>query len=121
MSNEVTIIIQAKPNLSEAIAKNWAMFLAEVAGNLQTELAWKEICSGIDDIYGNNVKLDKEKRRIKIHFPNIRWYGSNSGEKPDSYMALFHKVKRYEDYIDAIYLRIGEDREDMEEKYYGEG
>ena len=121
MSNEVIIIIQAKPNLSEAIAKNWAMFLAEVAGNLQTELAWKEICSGIDDIYGNNVKLDKEKRRIKIHFPNIRWYGSNSGEKPDSYMALFHKVKRYEDYIDAIYLRIGEDREDMEEKYYGEG
>jgi len=121
MSNEVTIIIQAKPNLSEAIAKNWDMFLEEVAGNLQTELAWKEICSGIDDIYGNNVKLDKEKRRIKIHFPNIRWYGSNSGEKPDSYMALFHKVKRYEDYIDAIYLRIGEDREDMEEKYYGEG
>ena len=57
MSNEVTIIIQAKPNLSEAIAKNWDMFLEEVAGNLQTELAWKEICSGIDDIYGNNVKL----------------------------------------------------------------
>ena len=61
MSNEVIIIIQAKPNLSEAVAENWDMFLAEVAGNLQTELAWKEICSGIDDvydgideIYGNN-------------------------------------------------------------------
>ena len=128
MSNEVIIIIQAKPNLSEAIAENWDMFLEEVAGNLQTELAWQEICSGIDDvydgideIYGNNVKLDKGKRRITIHFPDIRWYGSNTGEKPDSYMALFHKVKRYEDYIDAIYLRIGEDTEDMEEKYYGEG
>lgn len=121
MSNEVIIIIQAKPNLSKAIAKNWDMFLEEVAGNLQTELAWKEISSGIDDIYGNNVKLDKEKRRITIHFPDIKWYGSNTGEKPDSYMALFHKVERYEDYIDAIYLRIGEDIDDMEEKYYGEG
>jgi len=121
MSNEVIIIIQAKTQLTETTEEKWAMFLAEVAGNLQTELAWKEICSGIDDIYGNNVKLDKEKKRITIHFPDIKWYGSNSGEKPDSYMALFHKVKRYEDYIDAIYLRIGEDREDMEEKYYGEG
>ena len=36
-------------------------------------------------------------------------------------MALFHSVKPYEDYIDAIYLRIGEDTEDMEEKYYGDG
>jgi len=44
-----------------------------------------------------------------------------SNEKPSSYMALFHKVKRYEDYIDAIYLRIGDDIDDMEEKYYGEG
>lgn len=121
MSNEVIIIIQAKPNLSEAIAENWDMFLAEVAGNLETELAWTEIYSGIDDIYGNNVKLDKEKRRITIHFPDIKWYGSTSGEKPSSYIALFHKVKRYEDYIDAIYLRVGEDIEDMEEKYYGEG
>ena len=36
-------------------------------------------------------------------------------------MALFHKVERYQDYIDAIYIRIGEDIEDTEEKYYGEG
>ena len=121
MSNEVIIIIQAKPNPSEAVAENWDMFLAEVAGNLQTELAWREISSGIDDICGNNVKLDKEKRRITIHFPDIKWYGSNTGEKPDSYMALFHKVERYKDYIDAIYIRIGEDLEDTEEKYYGEG
>ena len=121
MSNEVAIIIQTKPNLSETTEEKWAMFLAEVAGNLQTELAWTEISSGIDDICGNNVKLDKEKRRITIHFPDIKWYGSTSGEKPDSYMALFHKVERYEDYIDAIYLRIGDDIDDMEEKYYGEG
>lgn len=120
MGNEITIIIEAKPNLSETIAENWDMFLAEVAGNLQTELAWQEISSGIDDIYGNNVNLDKEKRRITIYFPDTKWHG-NGGERVDSYMALFHKVKHYEDYIDAIYLRIGEDREDMEEKYYGEG
>jgi len=121
MSNEVTIIIEAKPNLSEAIAENWDMFLAEVAAKPETKLAWQEICSGIDDIYGNNVKLNKEKRRITINFNNIKWCGSTSNEKPSSYMALFHKVKRYEDYIDAIYLRIGDDIDDMEEKYYGEG
>ena len=126
MSNEIIIIIQAKPNLSEAIAKNWDMFLEEVAGKLETKLAWQEVCSGIDDvyagideIYGNNVKLDKEKRRIKIHFPNIKWY--EGSKDVDSYMALFHSVKHYEDYIDAIYLRIGEDMDDLEEKYYGEG
>jgi len=126
MSNEIIIIIQAKPNLSEAIAKNWDMFLEEVAGKPETKLAWQEVCSGIDDvyagideIYGNNVKLDKEKRRIKIHFPNIKWY--EGSKDVDSYMALFHSVKHYEDYIDAIYLRIGEDMDDMEEKYYGEG
>ena len=121
MSNEVTIIIEAKPNLSEAIAENWDMFLAEVAAKPETKLAWQEICSGIDDVYGNNVKLNKEKRRITINFNNIKWCGSTSNEKPSSYMALFHKVKRYEDYIDAIYLRIGDDIDDMEEKYYGEG
>lgn len=126
MSNEVIIIIQAKPNLSEAIEENWDMFLAEVAAKPETKLAWKEICSGIDDvytgideIYGNNVKLDKEKRRITIHFPNIRCY--EGSKDVDSYMTLFHSVKHYEDYIDAIYLRIGEDIDDMEEKYYGEG
>jgi len=86
MSNEVIIIIQAKPNLSEAIAKNWDMFLAEVAAKPETKLAWQEICSGIDDIYGNNVKLNKEKRRITINFNNIKWCGSTSNEKPSSYM-----------------------------------
>ena len=119
MSDEVIIIIQAKPNLSETTEEKWAMFLEEVAGKPETKLAWQEISSGIDDIYGNNVKLDKEKRRIKIHFPDIKWY--EGYENVDSYMALFHKVKLYEDYIDAIYIRIGENIDDSEEKYYGEG
>ena len=126
MSDEVIIIIQAKPNLSETTEEKWAMFLEEVAGKPETKLAWQEICSGIDDvytgideIYGNNVKLDKEKRRITIHFPDIKWY--EGYENVDSYMALFHKVKLYEDYIDAIYIRIGENIDDSEEKYYGEG
>ena len=44
-----------------------------------------------------------------------------ASEDVDSYMALFHSVQPYEDYIDAIYLRIGEDTEDMEEHNYGDG
>ena len=54
-----------------------------------------------------------------MNFPDVKWYEGK--EDVDSYMALFHSVKPYEDYIDAIYLRIGEDTEDMEEKYYGDG
>ena len=141
-SNEVTIIIQAKEDRTFTLLRNgvvdeslrkmhkldeptreeekWAMFLAEVAVNLETELAWKEISSGLDDIHGNTLELDKEKMRITIVFPDIKWHG-NGGERVDSYMALFHKVKLYENYMDAIYLRIGEDLEDMEEKVYGNG
>jgi hypothetical protein len=34
---------------------------------------------------------------------------------------MFHSIQTYEHYIDAIYLRIGEDMEDLEEEYYGSG
>ena len=139
--SEVTIIIEAKEDRTFTLLRNgvvdenlrkvhgldeptkeeekWAMFLGEVAVNPETELAWKEITSGLD--YGDTLKLDKEKMRITIYFPDTKWHGHASGERVDSYMALFNRVKPYEDYIDAIYLRIGEDLEDMEEKYYGSG
>ena len=139
--SEVTIIIQAREDRTFTLLRNgvvdeslrevhkldkptqeeekWAMFLAEVAVKPETELAWREITSGLDDDFGNNLKLDKEDRRITINFSDIKWYEGN--KEVDSYMALFHSVKPYEDYIDAIYLRIGEDTEDMEEKYYGDG
>ena len=134
--SEVTIIIQANTeNVNNHIQKEinhvqklgaldtseekWAMFLAEVAVKPKTELAWREISSGIDDGFGNTLELDKEKRRITMIFPDIKWY--ESYQDVDSYMALFHSVKPYEDYIDAIYLRIGEDLEDMEEEVYGDG
>lgn len=133
--SEVTIIIQAQEDrtlVNESLRKvhgldkptqgeeKWAMFLAEVAVKPKTELAWREISSGINDDYEDNtLELDKEKRRITIIFPDIKWY--ESYQDVDSYMALFHSVKPYEDYIDAIYLRIGEDLEDMEEEVYGDG
>jgi len=140
--SEVTIIIQAQEDrtlirrflngvVDEDLRKvhgldkptqeeeKWAMFLAEVAVKPETELAWREISSGLGDVYGNTLELDKEKRRITINFEGMKWY--EGYEDVDSYMALFHSVKPYEDYIDAIYLRIGEDREDMEDEYYGLG
>jgi len=139
--SQVTIIIQAKEDRTFTLLRNgvvdedlrkvhkldkptqeeekWAMFLAEVAVKPETELAWREITSGLDDDFGNNLKLDKEDRRITIDFSDIKWYEGN--KEVDSYMALFHSVKPYEDYIDAIYLRIGEDKEDMEEHNYGNG
>ena len=139
--SEVTIIIQAKEDRTFTLLRNgvvdeslrkvhkldeptqeeekWAMFLAEVAVKPKTELAWRKISSGINDDYGNTLELDKEKRRITMNFPDIKWY---EGYKDvDSYMALFHSVQPYEDYIDAVYLRIGEDIEDSEEHNYGDG
>jgi hypothetical protein len=139
--SEVTIIIQAQEDRTFTLLRNgvvdeslrkvhgldeptqeeekWAMFLAEVAVKPETELAWREISSDINDIFGNFLELDKEKRRITMNFSDIKWY--EGGEDVDSYMALFHSVQPYEHYIDAIYLRIGEDMEDLEEKYYGSG
>ena len=132
--SEVTIIIQASEvrkvhkldeptqEIDSSLKINeekWAMFLAEVAVKPKTELAWRKISSGINDEYGNTLELDKEKRRITMNFPDIKWY---EGYKDvDSYMALFHSVQPYEDYIDAVYLRIGEDIEDSEEHNYGDG
>jgi len=134
--SEVTIIIQANTeNVNNHIQKEinhvqklgaldtseekWAMFLAEVAVKPETELAWREISSGINDSYGNTLELDKEARRITMNFPDIKWY--EGSKDVDSYMVLFHSVQPYEDYIDAIYLRIGEDIEDSEEHSYGNG
>lgn len=101
----------------------WAMFLGEVAVKPETELAWREISSGISEEsfngFGDTLELDKEKRRIMIGFSDVKWY--EGYDNTDSYMALFHSVKPYEDYIDAIYLRIGEDMDDLEEKAYGNG
>ena len=135
--SEVTIIIQANTeNVNNHIQKEinhvqklgaldtseekWAMFLAEVAVKPKTELAWREISSGINN-YGHevNINFDKEKRRITINFSDIKWY--EGYENVDSHMALFHSVQPYEDYIDAVYLRIGEDMEDAEEHNYGNG
>ena len=140
--SEVTIIIQAQEDRTFTLLRNgvvdeslrkvhkldkptqeeekWAMFLAEVAVKPETELAWREISSGIDD-YGHevNINFDKEERRITISFSDIKWHEGR--ENVDSHMALFHSVQPYEDYIDAIYLRIGEDKEDMEEHNYGNG
>ena len=132
--SEVTIIIQASEvrkvhkldeptqEIDSSLKINeekWAMFLAEVAVKPKTELAWREISSGINDDYGNTLELDKEKRRITMNFPDIKWY--EGSKDVDSYMALFHSVQPYEDCIDAIYLRIGEDMEDSEEHNYGDG
>ena len=132
--SEVTIIIQASEvrkvhkldeptqEIDSSLKINeekWAMFLAEVAVKPKTELAWRKISSGINDDYGNTLELDKEKRRITMNFSDIKWY---EGYKDvDSYMALFHSVQPYEDYIDAVYLRIGENIEDSEEHNYGDG
>jgi hypothetical protein len=138
--SEVTIIIQAitesvnnpiqkemgsfkqKLDALDASEEKWAMFLAEVAVKPETELAWREISSGVGDefcIGSNTLELDKEKRRITMNFPDIKWY--EGYEDVDSYMALFHSVKPYENYFDAVYLRIGEDMEDTEEHTYGNG
>ena len=132
--SEVTIIIQASEvrkvhkldeptqEIDSSLKINeekWAMFLAEVAVKPKTELAWREISSGINDDYGNTLELDKEKRRITINFSDIKWY--EGYENVDSHMALFHSVQPYEDYIDAVYLRIGENIEDSEEHNYGDG
>ena len=140
--SQVTIIIQAKEDRTFTLLRNgvvdeslrevhkldkptqeeekWAMFLTEVAVKPETELAWREIISsGSDDSYGNTLELDKEARRITMHFSDVKWY--EGYEDVDSYMALFHSIKPYEDYIDAIFLRIGEDREDLEEHIYGSG
>ena len=141
--SEVGIIIQAQEDRTFTLLRNgvkdeglrkihkldepteeeekWAMFLAEVAVKPETELAWKEITSGINDGYGNTLELNNEERRITINFNAIKWYEGGGYQAVDSYMALFHSVKLYEDYIDAIYLRIGEDLEDMEEAVYGNG
>ena len=139
--SEVTIIIEAREDRTFTLLRNgvvdeslrevhkldkptqeeekWAMFLAEVAVKPETELAWREITSGLDDDFGNNLKLDKEDRRITINFSDIKWYEGN--KEVDSYMALFHSVQPYEDYIDAVFLRIGEDTEDIIEHNYGDG
>ena len=143
--SEVTIIIEAKEDRTFTLLRNgvvdenlrkvhgldeptkeeekWAMFLGEVAVKPETELAWREISSGISEEsfngFGDTLDLDKEKRRIMIGFSDVKWY--EGYDNTDSYMALFHSVKPYEDYIDAIYLRVGEDLEDMEEKIYGDG
>lgn len=138
--SEVTIIIQAREDRTFTLLRNgvvdeslrevhkldkptqeekkWAMFLAEVAVNPRTELAWREISSPYDR-FGNTLELDKEGRKITMNFPDIKWYEGR--EDVDSYMALFHSVKPYEDYIDAIYLCMGEDLEDMVEEIYGSG
>ncbi len=142
--SEVTIIIEAKEDRTFTLLRNgvvdenlrkvhgldeptkeeekWAMFLGEVAVNPETELAWREICSDISEGcngFGDTLELDKEKRRITIDFAIVKW--DEAWDNINSYMALFHSVKPYEDYIDAIYLRVGEDLEDMEEKIYGDG
>ena len=139
--SEVTIIIQAQEDRTFTLLRNgvvdedlrkvhkldkptqeeekWAMFLAEVAVKPETELAWREITSGLDDGFGNTLKLDKEDRRITLEFSDIKWYEGN--KEVDSYMALFHSVQPYEDYIDAVFLRIGEDTEDIIEHNYGDG
>ena len=139
--SEVTIIIQAQEDRTFTLLRNgvhdeslrkmhkldeptpeeekWAMFLTEIAVKPETELAWRKISSGINDDYGNTLELDKEKRRITMNFSDIKWY--EGYEDVDSYMALFHSVKPYENYFDAVYLRIGEDMEDTEEHTYGNG
>ena len=132
--SEVTIIIQASEvrkvhkldeptqEIDSSLKINeekWAMFLAEVAVKPKTELAWREISSSINDDYGNTLELDKEKRRITMNFSDVKWY--EGYENVDSHMALFHSVQPYEDYIDAVYLRIGENIEDSEEHNYGDG
>ena len=139
--SEVTIIIQAQEDRTFTLLRNgvhdeslrkmhkldeptpeeekWAMFLTEIAVKPETELAWRKISSGINDDYGNTLELDKEKRRITMNFSDVKWY--EGYEDVDSYMALFHSVKPYENYFDAVYLRIGEDMEDTEEHTYGNG
>jgi hypothetical protein len=69
--------------------------------------------------------LDRENCCIWVYFSHVKWY--DGSETPDSFKALFDLVENYnainkqQDVIDAVYIRIGEENDDIEFEYLGDG
>ena len=103
----------------------WCLYLAELATKPETAVAWKTITG--DDYSGWEYKggLDRENCCIWIYFSDIKWYDGD--ETADSFKAMFDLIEHYnainkqQEVIDAVYIRIGEENDDIEFEYLGDG
>lgn len=121
--SEVMYTIEPK-DTPEAHAK-WYVFLAEARNCPTTKLAMEMIDRGGE--WADKPKevwwrggLDSQHMAIMMEFEDVKWY--DSYKEPESFRALFDMIEQdYEDDISAAYVRKGEDDDDIESRYIGDG
>lgn len=103
----------------------WCLYLAELATKPETAVAWKTITGDDYGGWGYKGGLDRENCCIWVYFDDVKWYDGD--ETSDSFKAMFDLVEHYnainprQEVIDAVYIRIGEERDDTEYEYLGDG
>ena len=64
--------------------------------------------------------LDSKNNSILMEFEDTKWY--DSFDEPKSFNALFDMIEQdYEDLINAGYIRVGEEQDDVETRHVNDG
>jgi hypothetical protein len=103
----------------------WCLYLAELATKPETAVAWKTITNENYSEWEYKGGLDRENCCIWIYFSSVKWYDGD--ETADSFKAMFDLIEHYnainkqQEVIDAVYIRIGDERDDTDYEYLGDG
>ena len=103
----------------------WFVFLAEARNCPTTQLAMQMIDRGGE--WADKPKevwwrggLDSKNNSILMEFEDTKWY--DSFDEPKSFNALFDMIEQdYEDLINAGYIRVGEEQDDVETRHVNDG
>ena len=117
------VVYAIEPQTGDEALGKWTTFLAEARANPNTELAM----SMIDN---NKVHfgtpfwtggLDSKNHAILMQFEDVKWYDSYPEVTSLNALINLTEEEGYQGFINAAYVRIGEDQGDVETRYVEEG
>ena len=89
-------------------------FVAEAKLDPETALCWSE-----DE--KDYFTVDEEKYEIRFYCDSVKWY--DEYDEVQAHHALFDKARERNDdlgvEVDGAFCRIGEESDDVEERYFG--
>jgi hypothetical protein len=88
-------------------------FIAESKLDPETSLCWSE---DEEDYF----KVVEDRYEIRFYCNSVKWY--DEFDEVQAHMALWGKAKERNDggvYVDGAYCRIGEEPDDVDERYFG--
>ena len=118
------VVYAIEPSPDDILFDKWFVFLAEARNCPTTQLAMQMIdrtgeWADPNEIYWRGG-LDSKNNSILMEFEDVKWY--DSFDNVISFKALLDMIEQdYKELINAGFVRVGEESDDIETYYVHEG